>query len=92
MAVGDAPSRQVIRGKLDSHPITWQDADVIRPHFAGEVAEDIMTIIELDRKHSVRERVDDAAFNGNGVWVLTSWPFFDGRGRGSGGTRRFAIL
>lgn len=32
--VRDPPSREVIRGKLDKHPVSGENADEVHPHLA----------------------------------------------------------
>src|SRR5207237_9899720 len=40
----------------------------MKPHFAGDVGEDTMTVPQLDSKHRVRKELDDSAFYFNCVF------------------------
>ncbi len=92
MPVSDSPSCEIVWGKFNSHSITRKNADVIRPHLAGEVTENIVTVIELNGEHCVRESIDHATFNRDGIWILSSRPFFNRGGGWSSGARWFSIL
>src|SRR5271156_1701872 len=58
VAINYAPARQIVRRKLDRHPIAGQDADEIFPHLAGNMGQDLMLVFELDAKHRVGKRLD----------------------------------
>jgi len=56
------------------------------------MTENRVAIIELNREHGVRQSVDYATFNRDGIRICSSRPFFDcGSGRSSG-ARWFSIL
>lgn len=57
VAVDDAAFREIIRRHLDIDTVPWNDADEELPHLAGEQAEDLMSVIQLDAKLSVRKCV-----------------------------------
>ena len=40
----------------------------MKPHFAGDVGEDTMTVPQLDSKHRVRKELDDSTFYFNCVF------------------------
>jgi hypothetical protein len=92
MAVRDAASRQVIRRELDGNTVAWKNADVICPHFAGQMAKHIVAILELDGEHRVRKRVNDFAIDGDCIGVCAPGPLFNwGRGACCGSCG-FAVL
>ena len=55
VAVGDASSGEIIRSELDLDFVTGKNTDVVAPHLSGDMAQDIVTILELDPEHGVRE-------------------------------------
>src|ERR1700674_4048189 len=40
-SIRDAPARQVVRGKLDEYTVAGHDLDVMQPHLAGDVGQDL---------------------------------------------------
>src|SRR5215207_8706782 len=78
VAIGDPAAIQVVWGQLDLHPVAGQDADVVPPHLARDVAEHLVPIVELNLEHRVREGLDDLAlhldllFLGHGGTALRS--------------------
>jgi len=67
-AVDDATLAQVIRGKLDSDGVTRENSDVVLAHFAGDVCSHDMTILQLDSKGRVGERLCHDAFHLKGFF------------------------
>src|SRR5439155_27136753 len=65
--VDDPAPREVVRRELHEHPVTRQDPDVVHPHLAGDVGEDLVTVVELDAEHRVRERLDHRSLDLNRV-------------------------
>src|SRR5262245_58315256 len=65
----DPPPRQVVRGKLDRDAVAWEDADVVLPHLAGEMAENGVAVLRLDAEHGVRQGLGDAAVHRQRVGV-----------------------
>src|SRR3990170_759863 len=61
--IGDATPRQVVRRKLDLHPVTGQDPDEVHPHLAGDVGEDPVAVLQLDPEHRVRQRLHHGALH-----------------------------
>src|SRR3954454_9223837 len=55
VAVDDAATGQVVGRKLHDNPIFRQDADVVLPHLAADVRQDLVAIGELHPEHRVRE-------------------------------------
>src|SRR5215472_15242871 len=61
--VDDAPTGQVVRRKLNDDPVLRQDADVVLPHLAADVRQDLVTIGELNPEHRVRQWLDNPALD-----------------------------
>lgn len=61
VAVGDAPTCEIVRGDLDDHPVTRKDSDVVHANLARDGAEDGLTVFEFDIEHRVRQRLYDLA-------------------------------
>src|SRR5687768_14574668 len=57
--VRDTAPGQVVGGKLHPDPVTGGDADVVDPHFAGQVGEHSVTVRQLDAEHGVGQRLFD---------------------------------
>src|SRR5262249_15953117 len=55
--IDDAAAVQVVRRKLDLDPVAGQDADPVAPHLPGRVADRGVTVVELDAKHAVPQRL-----------------------------------
>ena len=53
LAKRDATLGQVVRRKLDAHPIARHDADEMLPHFSGDVRDHRMAAVELHAKPRV---------------------------------------
>src|ERR1700733_6441646 len=70
VAVDDAPTGQVVRRKLHHDPVLGQNADVVLPHLAADVSQDLVTIGELHTEHGVRQRLDHSAFDLDGSVFL----------------------
>jgi hypothetical protein len=67
VAINNAPPRQVIRRKLDCHPISGQDAYKILTHLSGNVRQYLMLVLQFDAKHGVWQRFDDRRHYFNGI-------------------------
>src|SRR5688500_10913586 len=57
--VRDATPCEVIGGELDLDPVPGEDPDVVHPHLAGDVRQDLVAVLELHPEHGVREWLDD---------------------------------
>src|ERR671928_114062 len=58
-AVGDAPAGQVVWRQLDPDAVPRQDADEVHPQLPGDVGQDTVPVVQLDREHRVGQRFDD---------------------------------
>src|SRR4051794_30398997 len=61
VAVDDPRAVEVVGRELHAHAVAGKDADAEAPHLAGDVAEDEVSVVELDAEHRVRERLHDLA-------------------------------
>src|SRR3954463_7094159 len=62
-SVGDAAPGQVVGRELDADPVAWQDADEVHAQLAADVGEHPVAVLQLDREHGVRKRLDDRSFD-----------------------------
>src|SRR5579871_1060427 len=51
-------ARQVVRRKLDGHLIAGQNADEVLAHFAGDVRQHLVLVLQLHAEHRIRQRLD----------------------------------
>src|SRR3954454_1142760 len=81
VAVRDPPSVEVVRGELDLDAIAREDADVVAPHLAGDVPEDLVVVVELHAEHRVGEGLHDLSLHLDLVFLGQSGVNFSGPGR-----------
>src|SRR3954453_19341874 len=60
-AVGDPPAVEVVRGDLDAHTVAREHADAEAAHLAGELADQLMTVVQADTEHQVGQSLGDLA-------------------------------
>src|SRR5699024_7902654 len=70
VAVADPSAGEVVVRQLHDHAVLRQDADVVLPHLAADVGEDLMPVLELDAEHCVRQRLDHTALDLDGSVFL----------------------
>ena len=58
---------QVIRGKLNHHPVTRKDPDEIHPDLPRNVRQNLVTVLQLYAEHRVWQRFDHCSLNLNYV-------------------------
>jgi hypothetical protein len=63
MPVNYPASIQIVRRQLQRHLISGQDLDKMHPHFARNMRQYLMPIIELYPKHRVRQRLDNLSLD-----------------------------
>src|SRR3954451_2485591 len=63
MPVGDAAAIEVVGRELDLDPIAGQDADVVPSHLPGDMAEDLVPVVELHPEHRVGQGLRDLALH-----------------------------
>src|SRR5581483_1182040 len=70
VAVDDSPTGEVVRLQFDDDPVLRQDADVVLPHLAADVCQDLVAVGEFHPEHRVREWLDHAALDLDGPIFL----------------------
>ena len=68
VAVGDTTTSEVVGSELYLNLVSGKDADVVHPHFSGDVRQHLVAIFEFDTEHCVRQRFDNGAFQHDGVF------------------------
>src|SRR6266545_8220608 len=63
VSIGNAATREVVRGELHLHTIAGQDADVVLAHLARDLCENGMAAVDLHPEHQAGERLDDLSFD-----------------------------
>src|SRR5947209_7823016 len=66
VSVDDAATGEVVRGELHDDPIFRQDTDVVLPHLAADVRQDLVAVGEFHPEHGVREWLDNPALDLDG--------------------------
>ena len=59
--VNDSATSEVVGRKLNDHPILRQDADVVLPHLAADVGEDLVSVLQLNAEHRIGQRLDNTS-------------------------------
>lgn len=54
-AVGDAATVQVVRRDLDADLVPGEDADAKAAHLAGQMGQQLVTVVQLDAEHEIGE-------------------------------------
>src|SRR5919107_5467121 len=70
VAVDDAPAGQVVRRELDDDPVLGEDADVVLPHLAADVSQDLVPVRQLHAEHGVGQWLDHSALDLDGSVFL----------------------
>ena len=77
-AIRDATPGEVVGRQLNADPVPGQDPDEVHPELAADVRKDAMAVLQLDREHRVRERLDDRPFHFDRITLghrLLDFPF-----------------
>lgn len=67
VSIRNSPSGQVIRRELDLDLVPRQNPDVVHPHLARDVSQDLVPIFQFDPEHRVGQRFHNRSLNENGV-------------------------
>ena len=67
-AVGDAPASEVVGGQFDGDLVTGKDTNEKLSHLARYVGQHPMTILKLDSKHGIGQRLNDRPFYNDGFF------------------------
>jgi hypothetical protein len=73
MAKDDPTFRQIVWGKFDLDAIAGQNPYVILPHFARNVSDDDMSIVQLDAESGIGQGFYDLAFHFNVIFFRHSF-------------------
>src|SRR5205823_835627 len=65
--IDNAAACQVVRRKLDRHFVSRENTNKILSHFAGNVRQNLVLVLQLNSEHGVRQRLDDRGHDFNGV-------------------------
>jgi hypothetical protein len=68
-SVRDPATGQVVWRQLDSDTVTGQDPDEVHPQLPADVGEHPVAVLQLDREHGIRERLDDRSFDFDRVFL-----------------------
>ena len=68
--VNDSATSEVVGRKLNDHPILRQDADVVLPHLAADVGEDLVSFSSSMRNIAIGQRFDNASLDLDGPVFL----------------------
>ena len=66
------PREEVVGRQLDADPVARQDPDEVHPELAADVREDAVPVLQLDREHGVRQRLDDRALDFDRILLATA--------------------
>ena len=72
--VRDPSAFEVVRGKLDFHAVSEEDADVILAHLSRDMRSHDMSILEFDTECRVWKRVGHNAFHLDGFFFRQEIP------------------
>lgn len=70
IAIGDATAGEVVRRQLHRDLVARENADVVHTNLAGDRAENGHTVLQLNAKHGVGQRLSDRTFKFDGVFLL----------------------
>ena len=59
--VRDATPGEVVLGQLNAHGVTWQDANEVLAQLPGDMGQHLVSVLETNPKHGVRQGRDDLA-------------------------------
>ena len=70
VSVHDAAPGQVVRGELHDDSVLGQDADVVLPHLAADVGENLVSVLQLNAEHCIGQGFDYATLDLDGTVFL----------------------
>ena len=68
-SVGNTTTGEVVRGELNLNLVAGENADVVHSHLAADVREHLVTVLEFDAEHRVRQRFGDGAFEHDRIFL-----------------------
>ena len=73
VAIGDAPTGEVVGRDLYDDPVTRKDSDIVHANLSRDCAEDGLTVFKLHFEHGVGQRLNYRPFELDSV--LFTQPF-----------------
>jgi hypothetical protein len=67
--VGDTASSEVVRGQFHLNLVARENADVVHTHLPGDVCEHLVSIVEFDLEHGIRQRLEDLALENDRIFL-----------------------
>jgi hypothetical protein len=77
LSIDNSSAIQIIGGNFYDDAVSGNDSDKVLAHLAGNMGQDFVSIVEFDPKLRVRQRLDDAAFDLNGLFFGHKTSTFD---------------
>src|SRR5271166_5338234 len=72
--IHDAAPVQVVGRKLHGHPVAWKYFDEVLAHFAGDVRQNLVLVLQLNLEHGIGQRLDHHRHDFNRVFLTHSAP------------------
>src|SRR3990170_2138905 len=69
VAVDHSAPAEVVGAQFDQYLVAGKDSDVMHPHLSRDVSEYLVTVVELDAKHRVGQRLGDGALDLNALFL-----------------------
>ena len=70
VSVNDAAPGQVVGRQLHHDAVLGQDADIVLPHLAADVGENLVTVLQLNAEHRIGQGFDHATLDLDGTVFL----------------------
>src|SRR5699024_4634423 len=87
----DPTAGEVIGRQLHHHPVLREDPDVVLPHLATDVGEDLVSVLQLNAEHCVGQGFDHTPLDLDGAVLLGHFLRDPGADRAAGHARTAAI-
>ena len=68
--INNAAPGEVVGRQLHHDAVLGQDADLVLPHLAADVGEDLVSVLQLNAKHRIGQGFDHATLNLDGTVFL----------------------
>lgn len=68
VAVRDATSFEVVGSEFHLNTIAGENSDVVHPHFAGDVGQNLVTVLQFNPEHCVGKGLRYGAFQNDRVF------------------------
>jgi len=71
-SIGDTTTGEVVGGEFNLDFVAGKNSDVMHTHFSRDMREDLMTVLEHNAKHRVRQRLGDSTLEHDRIFLLFS--------------------